>query len=273
MDIPDPNHDPQVATMIADHWRQKPGYWTARHQGATSWLLILTLEGSGKFINRAGSFETSPGDAVLMRPKRLHEYGIAPGQEFWDFLWVHFHLRTHWVGMMQWTTVGPGMMLEKLHGDDLREIALALEEAIAAKASSAKFRDTLALNHLERALIWIAAKSPASSGPKMDSRVRTAIERMQKDLSVEMSIAEIAESAGLSESRMAHLFSQEVGVPPRRYLENLRLDRAKQLLEMTDMTVREIAHAMGFASEFYFSQRFQSWTGMRPTAYRIKMRP
>ncbi|MBC8064566.1 MAG: helix-turn-helix domain-containing protein [Chlorobia bacterium] len=268
----DQDNDPIVASVFADHWIERPGYWTSRHKGATSWLVILTLGGVGRFVHREGNFDTKRGDVVLMRPKRLHEYGIAPGQTEWDFLWVHFHIRQHWLNLLQWTIEGPGMMRERLSEAELGDVVKALQDSMEAKKAPGRHSDAMALNHLERALILIASRSALSQTPKLDSRIRTAIGHMRRDLTQLMSIGDLARAAGLSESRFAHLFSQETGVSPRKYLEQLRLERSKQLLELTDLTIREIAHSLGYASEFYFSQRFQAEFAERPSVFRIRVR-
>jgi AraC family transcriptional regulator, arabinose operon regulatory protein len=267
----DQDNDPLVATLSGAYWETEPGYWTTRQKGATSWLLILTLSGSGRFTHREGNFDTERGDAVLMRPKRMHEYGMAPGQKEWGFFWVHFHLRQHWVNLLQWTAEGPGMMRERLPESELEEVAEAIRLAIEAQRGSGRFSDTLGLNHLERALIQIASLSPAAQG-QLDGRIRTSIAQMKRSLGTPISISELADAVGLSESRFAHLFTQETGVSPRKYLERLRVDRSKQLLELTDLSIREVSVAIGFASEFYFSQRFKALTGERPYSFRLRIR-
>jgi AraC family transcriptional regulator, arabinose operon regulatory protein len=272
MRLVDQDNDPLVAGLICAHWTEGPGYWTARHKGATSWLAILTLGGSGRFVHREGQFDSQPGDVVLMRPKRMHEYGIAPGNQEWDLMWAHFHLRPHWVNLLQWTVVGPGMMREHLNEADAAVAAVAFQEAIEASQTPGRFSDFLALNYLERALILVASRSAVAQAPKLDSRVRAVIAQMQRELGSPISILDLAKGVDLSESRLAHLFTKETGIPPRRYMENLRLERSKQLLELTDLSIREIAHSLGFSSEFYFSHRFQAMTGERPSVFRSRLR-
>jgi len=69
---------------------------------------------------------------------------------------------------------------------------------------------------------------------------------------------------------MAHLFREQIGVPPRQYLEELRLQRAAQLLRSTGLPVGEIAAETGYANAFYFSSRFRKMFGKSPSEYRLK---
>jgi AraC family transcriptional regulator of arabinose operon len=74
----------------------------------------------------------------------------------------------------------------------------------------------------------------------------------------------------MSVSRVAHLFREQVGVTPQQFLERQRMERASQLLEMTALSVKEIAHQVGFENPFYFTLRFKRQTGQSPTAFRSR---
>jgi AraC family transcriptional regulator of arabinose operon len=55
---------------------------------------------------------------------------------------------------------------------------------------------------------------------------------------------------------------------PGQFLELQRLNRAKQLLELTPRTIQAIASEVGFDNPFYFTQRFKRQTGLSPRDYR-----
>jgi len=78
----------------------------------------------------------------------------------------------------------------------------------------------------------------------------------------------MATASGLSGSRFAHLFRDRVGLSPRAFVEAERMARARQLLEMSDLPIKEIAAQLGFASEFYFSTRFRRSAGQSPRDFR-----
>jgi AraC family transcriptional regulator of arabinose operon len=67
---------------------------------------------------------------------------------------------------------------------------------------------------------------------------------------------------------MAHLFRAQVGQTPQRFLEQQRLDRAKQLLAFTPNSIKTIAYELGFENPFYFTLRFKRYTGSSPRQYR-----
>ena len=55
---------------------------------------------------------------------------------------------------------------------------------------------------------------------------------------------------------------------PLQFIEQQRIDRARQLLEHTGHTIATVAHQVGFDNPFYFSRRFKQATGMSPSDFR-----
>lgn len=83
-------------------------------------------------------------------------------------------------------------------------------------------------------------------------------------------VAMAAKEAKLSLAHFRRLFCQVYSVCPQEYMMELRLDTAKNLLSVSDMTVSEIAYESGFSSPYYFSRIFRIKTGLTPTEYRNK---
>src|ERR1044072_9891446 len=84
----------------------------------------------------------------------------------------------------------------------------------------------------------------------------------------ELSLGEFARSANLSVWRLCHIFKSDVGMPPIRYLRLLRMERAKDLLESSFLSVKEIAFQVGLNDESHFVRDFKSTYGFSPALYR-----
>ena len=91
---------------------------------------------------------------------------------------------------------------------------------------------------------------------------------MREDVRGELSLAEFAQSVNLSVWRLCHIFKSDVGMPPIRYLRLLRMERAKNLLESSFLSVKEIAFQVGLNDESHFVRDFKSTYGFSPTLYR-----
>ncbi|HYJ84707.1 MAG TPA: helix-turn-helix transcriptional regulator [Pyrinomonadaceae bacterium] len=83
-------------------------------------------------------------------------------------------------------------------------------------------------------------------------------------------LLELAQAVNLSVWRLAHIFVSEVGKSPIHYLRELRMDRARYLLEASFLSVKEIAHQVGIKDESHFIRDFKKVYGEPPTRYRLR---
>jgi transcriptional regulator GlxA family with amidase domain len=106
----------------------------------------------------------------------------------------------------------------------------------------------------------------------VDKRVEKIIQMMREDVRGELSLADLAQSVNLSVWRLCHIFKSDVGMPPIRYLRQLRMERAKQLLESSFLSVKEIGFQVGLSDESHFVRDFKSIYGFSPALYRSQFR-
>ncbi len=102
----------------------------------------------------------------------------------------------------------------------------------------------------------------------VDRRLRRALEFMHDNCGRELSLAEIAAAAYLSEFHFARLFKKITGTTPHGYLASLRIERARRLLAETDLSIVEIGAQVGYASQSHFTKVFRTATGLTPRAFR-----
>ncbi|RCW65872.1 AraC-like DNA-binding protein [Saliterribacillus persicus] len=94
------------------------------------------------------------------------------------------------------------------------------------------------------------------------------IHYMHHNLSKSPTLLELANVAGLSVQHFNYLFKQEIGYPPIDYFLRIKMQRAGQLLDLTDQTIKEISHGLGINDPYYFSRLFKKVNGSSPTEYR-----
>lgn len=83
-----------------------------------------------------------------------------------------------------------------------------------------------------------------------------------------LTLESLSETAYISKHHLAHIFKNQTGVSPIRYMIERRIDQAKSLLTQTDIPIHEIAEMVGYPDNVYFSQIFKKITGVSPSAYR-----
>jgi AraC family transcriptional regulator len=101
---------------------------------------------------------------------------------------------------------------------------------------------------------------------------RRSLELLRARLSEDISLDELAAEAQLSPFHFARMFKQSLGVPPRAYLTRLRLEKACELLEKTDLPVTEIAFEVGYSSNQVLARVFLKHHRISPSDYRRAVR-
>ena len=128
--------------------------------------------------------------------------------------------------------------------------------------------DTLSL-HLMRSAT--TAQEQRGGSESLSSGVLSRVkDRILDNLEAGVSLDDLAAEAGLSRFHFARAFRRATGLPPHNFLTRCRIERAKELLLHTDLSLAEIALTVGFSSQSHFSARFRGWVGQTPRDFRVR---
>lgn len=98
--------------------------------------------------------------------------------------------------------------------------------------------------------------------------VRQVIEYLQEHYNEDLTLEDVARKVHISPSRLSHLFKDELGLTIIEYLTDIRITAAKQMLENSDLMVKQIAEKVGYQEASYFTRVFKKNTGVSPAEYR-----
>ena len=84
----------------------------------------------------------------------------------------------------------------------------------------------------------------------------------------ELTLDEMAESAGLSTAHFSQMFRKSTGESPHRFVLRLRVERAREMLHRPENRVLDVAVACGFKTQQHFARVFRQFCGTSPTQYR-----
>jgi len=104
--------------------------------------------------------------------------------------------------------------------------------------------------------------------PHLQRKIHEVQVFLAQNLAYDVDLNTIAARASLSPYYFTRQFTAMIGMPPYRYLINLRIQRAAQLLRESDLTVTQILARVGFHSPSHFTTTFRRHMGMSPTDYR-----
>lgn len=155
-------------------------------------------------------------------------------------------------------------------------VMYGLAQALAAamehdSGGTSLFVDYVALAfhaHIIRAYGGVPVGPVAVRGGLAPWQLRRACEFIDANLTSGLSIADIAAECGLSSSYFAKAFKRVTGAPPHAWLSMRRIERAKQLLNGTNLELAEIALACGFVDQSHFSRSFAKSEGCSPGQWR-----
>ncbi len=101
-----------------------------------------------------------------------------------------------------------------------------------------------------------------------DSVVERAQGWLQKNMTRDITVSDPARAVAVSDRTLVRRFGTAIGQTPLGYLQAVRLEAARALLEAGDMTVQSVAAQVGYSDASSFSRRFRHGVGLSPGAYR-----
>ena len=246
------------------------GYYFYVDVGRTldEYQLLYNVEGEGVFKS-AHSKETviKPGDMFLLFPGEWHTY--HPLREAgWKQYWIGFK------GKNIDERVKAGFLSPEkpiYHVGFSVDIQMLYEEAYKTAIKEAPYsQQTLAgiVNHLIGLMYSLERTNELSKNTQHMDIVSKAQMLIRDSLEKQLSIQDIAEQLGVSYSNLRKIFKEYTGMAPALYQHDLKLQRAKELLSTTNDSIKEIAYRLNFESPDYFSSKFKTKTGMKPSDFR-----
>lgn len=103
-----------------------------------------------------------------------------------------------------------------------------------------------------------------------DMRLKVTLDYLQNHYREDIRVNELAKMVELHPSYYSQLFKQLMNKSPVSFLTHLRINRAQEMLLLTDKTVRDVATEVGYKDEFYFSRRFKETSGIAPKSFARK---
>lgn len=263
-------HHPLLATLIptdAGFYPKAEGHACVRERGCPEAIFIYCADGNG-WCEVAGVWHEVAKNQLLVVPASVrHAYGAAKKSP-WTIHWFHavgsnvpvyFKL----LGVTEAKPVvalGGDVQLFSLFEDVLEglEHGFTLPHLIYAAHSLTHLMGLL-LRHKEE--YW-------HGEIHVRERIAKSIEFMKGHLQEPLNVATLASLVRLSRSHYTTMFRRITGYAPLSYLNLLRMQRAVQLLNATDLSIKRISDQLGYSDQFYFSRAFRKMHHHSPSEHR-----
>lgn len=230
--------------------------------------LLYITEGEGVFNSaHAKDVPLKAGDLFLLFPGEWHTY-YPTGKHGWKSYWIGFK------GKNVDDRVKAGFLsVDKpiYHVGFSADVIRLYEEAYKRAQEEAPYLQQILagiVNHLVGLMYALERSMELSKDHTRVDMINLARLRIRESLEVDLTIQQIAEDLGVSYSNFRKLFKEFTGISPALYQQDLRLQRAKELLATTTLSIKEIAYRLRFESPDYFSSKFKIKTGKKPSEFR-----
>ena len=246
------------------------GYYFDMERGRVlnEYQMLYLLEGEGTFQStHIESTTIKAGDIFLLFPGEWHTYGPLPTSK-WKSYWIGFKGRNIDDRVNNGFLHPSKSIYHVGYSSEIIELYKAAMEAAFEEAAHSQQMLAGIVNHLLGAMYSLERIIELNKNHSHVEMVGKARIRIRESLESDLTIQQLADSLGVSYSNFRKLFKLHTGLSPALYQQDLRLQRAKELLSTTKMSIKEIAYRLNFDSPDYFSSRFRMKTGLKPSEFR-----
>ncbi len=256
MEIPIREH---VRFLSAGQFHAQPGFIHQRRLLDNN-VLLFCVRGELHIREAQGMYTLRRGDALVLRAETEH-VGFAPSQgEPPIYYWTHF---VH-------ASPAPGkeaLSLPQYVSCHTPEKPMILIGQLM-DTSQTPDAHPMACDLFLALLLMELARQSATGTQNSNSLTLHMLEWLRVHIQDQVTLGDLAKHFNYSPEYLSRTFKLRTGMTIKAYLQQRRLEMAKELLSSTSMLVKEIAYAVGYSSEKVFDKVFARSEHMTPTQYR-----
>lgn len=240
------------------------------HDGYVLWL---NSEAPERFSVKGGGDVLTPGAVSIIEPGVIHEN--APCDPDNRHLRSFYFSEDFLAGMHQRLTggakKGPDLRTCVIHNTELWRRLAAIHESMLHGPAAPEMEDAL---RIETAVHTLFARLYQESGANIrlsahatdDWRPRAVVEHLRANLDRPVSLDELASLVSCSTFHLIRIFREQLGVSPHAFLVQLRLERARRLMER-GVPIAEAALSAGLSDQSHLTRKFKARYGVTPGRY------
>ena len=258
------NTNPFISVYTVGYEETKPShnYCPAVRSG---YMLHYVYSGKGTFICKGKSYDLHAGDFFFISPDNTIQY-MADQHNPWAYYWFGFRgdLVQHYLKDTSISSDNPVFSQQ----DDIKDQMSKLIEISLISENN----DMLLNACLLEILYQLSQIYPKNREERVESTknitIAKAMSFIKNNFDSNIRISDIATHLNIDRSYLHRLFVSETGQSPKQFLTQIRLRKAKNLLKVTDLPVKNIAYSSGFEDYSNFSKSFKNQYGMTALEYR-----
>lgn len=226
-------------------------------------MVSYIIEGSFTFILEGKPVTAHKGDTVILDCYKPHEYYT---NDSFESIWVHFG-GANSRDFYNEITKNSGNLIKSTDPEHIKRLLFRIYNNIAENTTASELNHSL---DLYKIITELAAPQTINSKSKVsyDDQIHEIKKYIAEHLQENISIKDLACIMHMSTSHFSRIFKQQTGFAPYDYVLIYRLNKAKEYLQKTNLTVSEITYEVGFNSESNFIYFFTKHNGISPNKFR-----
>lgn len=244
-----------------------------REVGIPQYLLIYCISGEGWYeINNVRN-ELKMDQVIVLPANTPHSYGTSKNHP-WTIYWIHFagELAKYYANTMQRPiTINPcstSRISDRIN--IFEDIFSALKHGFnrenMAFASSALYYFLGSIKFIN--IYRNADNSNIEESKSEKGLIDGVLQYMAESIEKRLTIKDICNYIDYSESYFLSLFKAHTGTTPSKHMTALKMKRACELLETTDLKINQVCQKIAIPDPYHFSKIFTKIIGMSPSAYK-----
>lgn len=254
----------EIGSLINANHRYRLG-----ESNCPDYVLVYCQNGKGYCETRNDIFPMEANQFMILSPNQFHRFQADP-DNLWTVHWLHFsgsmanELKVT-LDLQQFEKPSPLFFNEQVL-ETYQKIYSSLADGFALENIGYA---NLNLYHLITLLVFLNKES--KNVKKDEDQLEQSIAFMKENLNKHLTVENIAKEFNYSSSHYSTLFKQKTGLSPIDYFIRLKIQNACQLLNKSNLIVKEIAQRVGYDDPFYFSRMFKKITGQSPIEYKGRL--
>ena len=250
------------------HYRNRP-------TPIDQYVLIYCIKGSGRYSVEGKHFEVRENQYFILPANKPHAYA-SNNEDPWTIYWIHFRgtLASYYgENAIEPCNVSASVNSRIADRNNIFEdIFLTLSDGYTID----NLRYTTSLLHFylgSLRYLPIYRKCHKVKEENTDNHcvvVNAALKYMEENIERQITLKDLATYIGYSVSHFSSIFSSSTGHSPLNYFNMLKVKKACELLDTTDMKITQISGKVGIDDPLYFSRIFKKIVGISPRQYREK---
>lgn len=228
---------------------------------------IIPFRGKAKY--------TASGVPYILEPGTIFHGGSyidldkeVLGDGDWNYGLIHYRINGPNLEKKYFEKINYSLNLEINQYAEITKIVHQLHESYNNPAVIGKLKTKfLFYNFLER----LMQNSQQKNFESEENLIEAILNYIDNNFDKNLTISELAQKHDMDSKHFSYIFQKYVGISPKQFIVNYRINKAKKLLINSEYSINETALMVGYEDAFYFSRIFKKITGVSPTDFRRKL--